>query len=401
MINNNNMRKILSITLIVLLFINCKDVDKSTEIAKKEIVSTGNYKEVVFNKNYKRNTDISELNISYKNYLLKFRFIEGITLLQLVVDKKIVSDWKQVLFNFEYLPENYDGIRLLFNKDDTEAILLLPGYTEEFPNLIVYEFDKNHFSYSTNMEIKSNDINKIPLEKLIEEWKKGSFEASKKGSEYILTFIDDSKKNILTFESSQSNDLLSSTELKKYIDKILLSENSNSDSNSTIEEFRKEIEKKGFKSVFEKECDLNQDKNQDKIMVYSTDFPEKIGPNDYKEFIVCINISGKLFQNKNVIAKYYTGNVAAGFNDIKIKDNYFTVEQVNGWGNGIVNEYTTFKYSKEVNGIVLHKYSRIENERSDGDEKEKSYNYSAKNFGNISFEDYDSETILEKCASKN
>jgi hypothetical protein len=386
------MKKILSIIFLVLLFTNCKDVDKSIEI-----VSSGNYKEVAFTKNYKRNSDLSELNISYKSYLLKFRFIEDITLLQFVVDGNIVSDWKQVLFNFEYLPENYDGIRLLFNEDNSKGILLLPGYTEEFPNLIAYKFDKNDFSYSANLDIKSSDLNKIPLEKLIKDWQKGSFEASEKGKEYVLTFTDDSKKNVLNFESSQSNDLLSTEELKIYIDKILLLENSNLGGNSTLGDFQKEIGKQGFKSVFEKDCDLNQDKNEDKIIVYSTDFPEKTGPNDYKEYIVVVFISGKLFQNKNIISKYYTGNVAAGFNDIKIKDNYFTVEQVNGWGNGIVKEYTTFKYSKETKGINLDKYSRIENQRSDGDEKEKTYNYNIKNFGNISFEDYNSETILEKC----
>jgi uncharacterized protein (UPF0335 family) len=391
------MKKILSFTLLIILFIACKDIDKSTGILNNERVNTCNYKEVEYTKNYKRNSDVSELNINYKNYLLKFRFIEDVTLLQFIVDNKIVSDWKQVLLNFEYLSENYDGIRLLFNKNDSEGILLLPGYREEYPNLIAYEFDKSHFSYSSNLDIKSSDINKISLDRLIKEWKKGSFEANKKENQYILTFSDDSGKNILNFENSQSNDLLSATELKSYIDKISALENINSQANSAVQEFQKDIEKQGFKSVFEKDCDLNQDKNQDKINVYSTDFPEKIGPNDYKEFIVCVYISGKSFKNKNIISKYYADNVAAGFNDVKIKDNYFTIEQVNGLGNGMVQEYTTFKYQKETNGIILHKYSRIENERSDGDEKEKTYSYTNKNFGTISFENYNSETILEKC----
>lgn len=72
------MKKILSITLLVLMFISCKDIDKTIEI-----LSNAKYKEVVFTKNYKRNSDVSELNISYKNYLFKFRFVEDITLLHL------------------------------------------------------------------------------------------------------------------------------------------------------------------------------------------------------------------------------------------------------------------------------------------------------------------------------
>lgn len=389
--------KLLLLLLITITLSNCKNNDKSTGITKDKTLSTENYKEVVFTKDYKRNSDISELNINYKNYLLKFKFIEDITLFQFIVDKKIVSDWKQVSFNFEYLPENYDGIRLLFNDENSEGILLLPGYTEEFPNLIVYDFDKKHFSYYANLEIQSAELNKIPLEELINEWKKGSFEANKVSDKYTVIFSDNSKKNILNFESSTSNDLLPASELKNYIDKIVSFEKRNLDNNSNSDNILKKIKNEGFKDIFEEECDLNQDGIQDKIIIYSTEFPKNIGTNDYKEFIVCVSVLGKIFQNKNIIEEYYPDNVAAGFDDIKIKDNYFTVEQVNGRGNGVVREYSTFKYSKETNEIMLHKYSRIETERSSGDENEKSYNYSVKNFGNISFDEYNSDTILEKC----
>ncbi|PTD14015.1 SH3 domain-containing protein [Flavobacterium columnare] len=161
--------------------------------------------------------------------------------------------------------------------------------------------------------------------------------------------------------------------------------------------FIKNLEKKGFKNILEKKCDLNQDNINDKIIVFSTAFSKKSDVDDYKEFMVCVVINDDLFHNKNIIQKYYRDNVAAGFNDIKIKDNYFTVEQVNGSGSGILQEYTTFKYSKINNKIILHKYSKIETVRSSGDEDEKTYNFSEKNFGRILFEDYNSETISEKC----
>jgi len=149
-------------------------------VSNDEIVGSENYKEVSFKKKIETTSDIRELNIQYNNFVLKFRFIEDITLLQFVADNKIVSDWKQILFNFQYLPDNYDGVRLLFNKKKSEGILLLPGYTEEYPNLIVYEFNKDHFSYLNNFDIKDADLNKIPFENLNKEWEKGSFELTKK-----------------------------------------------------------------------------------------------------------------------------------------------------------------------------------------------------------------------------
>ena len=396
----NKLIKLLCFCIIAISTINCKQVNETSESSNKEIVKNATYKEVAFTKNYKNNIEVSELNINYENYSLKFRFIEDITILQYSVNDKIISDWKQVLFNFQYLSENYEGIRLLFNKENSDGLLLAPGYTEEYPNLIVYNFDENSFKFLNNLDLKVEDSKKIPLEKFNNEWKKGLFEAEKKNKDYTLTFTDSSKKNILNFEITESQELLSNEELKPYIDKVLIFENlkkSNvsESSSSNLSQFITEIEKQGFKNILEKKCDLNQDKINDKIIVYSTSFPQTIETDDYKEFIVSVFISDKLFQNRNIILKYYSDNVATGFNDVKIKDNYFTIEQTNGIGNGVVQEFTTFKYSS--NQILLHKYSIIENERSNGDENEKIYTYTTKNFGTILFQDYNIETIKSKC----
>ncbi|OXE96998.1 hypothetical protein B0A63_21125, partial [Flavobacterium johnsoniae UW101] len=289
--------KLIKFALLFICFltmINCKDDNKSV-ISNIKIETTKKYKEVVFTKKYEKRDGVKELNIRYKNFKLKFRFIEDITLLQFIVDDNIVSNWKQILFNFEYLPDNYDGIRLLFDESNSNGLLLLPGYTEEFPNLIVYEFDKSHFSYSNNSNIKNEDLNKIPFEKLNEEWKKGSFEANKKSNKYFLTFFDASKKTNLNFENSKSYELLQETEIKKYIDKVLLFEKDNSDHQSFLEEFEKRVEKEGFKIIFDKNCDLNDDKIQDKILVFSNELAENFKPSDYEESIVCVSILGKLY----------------------------------------------------------------------------------------------------------
>lgn len=384
------MKKILTITLLVLMFISCKDIDKTTQI-----LSNAKYKEVVFKKKYKRNSDVSELNISYKNWLLKFRFIEDITLLQFVVDNKIVSDWKQVLFNFEYLPENYDGIRLLFNEKKSEGILLLPGYTEQYPNLIAYEFNKDHFSYLNDFNIKDDDLNKTPFESLNEEWRKGSFEVTKKSGKYILTFLDVSKKNVLNFESSVFNDLLRETEIKKYIDKIALSEKSRSDSNYSLSDFLQEIEQKGLERFSEKKCDLNQDGIEDKIYVF-WDSKEKKFP----VYIVVLNKDlsvQKIFKNENVLSPVAPNSTGTGLNDIKCNNYDFTF--VDNISEGPTQTfYITFQYDKINKQINLQKYSVV---TTYADElKNWEYTFTKKNFGEIIFTNYDYRTIGDICNNK-
>ena len=392
------------IKLIIFCFItvfttNCKKDTEAKESSSKEIVKNEIFKQVVFTKSFKNNNEVNELNINYENYSFKFRMIEDITLLQYSVDNNLISDWKQVLFNFQFLSENYDGIRLLLNNKNDSGLLLLPGYTEEYPNLIVFNFDKNNFKYLNNSDIKNDDLKKIRLENFNTEWLKGKFEAQKNNGNYILTFTDEQDKIKLNFDITESQDLLSQEDLEFYIDKVIKFENlKNPNKNLNLDsfsEFNSEIEKQGFKNILEKKCDLNQDSIEDKIVVYSTSFPKKIESDDFKEYIVAIFISNKFFQNNNIISKYYTDNVASGFNGIIVKNNYFTIEQTNGTGNGIAQEFTTFKYSN--NEILLHKYTIIENQRSNGDENEKTYDYAIKNFGNILFQNYNSETIRSKC----
>lgn len=78
-----------------------------------------------------------------------------------------------------------------------------------------------------------------------------------------------------------------------------------------------------------------------------------------------------VYENDKIIPPYYSDNVASGFSDIKVKNNYFTIEQANSGGNYIERSYTTFKYDKAKHQILLHKYSIITTERSSGDENEK------------------------------
>lgn len=383
--------KLTLLFVISIIVISCKS-DNKNENLTTGIVNSEKYKEITFVKKSKTTDDIRDLNIEYNNYILKFRFIEDITLLQFIVNNKIVSDWKQALFNFEYLTDNYDGIRLLFNEKESKGILLLPGYTEQYPNLIAYEFDKDHFSYFNDFDIKNQDLNKIPFENLNKEWKKGSFEAVKKGNEYYLTFIDRSKKIILSFEKTQSNDLLSSSEIKKYIDKVILSEKVKSDSNYNLSEFLEEIEQKGLELFSEKNCDLNQDGIEDKIYVF-WDSKEKKFP----VYIVVLNKDlsvQKILKNENVLSPVSPNSTGTGLNDIKCNNDGFTF--VDNISEGPTQTfYITFQYDKINKQINLQKYNVV---TTYADElKNWEYTFTKKNFGEIIFTDYDYRTIGDIC----
>lgn len=381
--------KVVIVFVISITLISCKSDNKKDNLTT-EIVNSEKFKEVTFTKSFKTDIARRELNIQYNNFVLKFRFIEDITLLQFVVDDKIVSDWKQILFNFESLPDNYDGIRLLFNEKKSEAILLLPGYTEQYPNLIAYEFDKNHFSYLNNFYIKEEDINKIPFENLNKEWRKGSFKVTKNSSKYILTFCDISKKNILNFETSASYDLLPETEIKKYIDKVIQSEKSIPDSNYNLSEFLEEIKEKGLEHYSEKKCDLNQDGIEDKIYVFWND-QEKSFP----VYIVILNENlsvQQTFKNEYILAPVSPNSTGTGLDDITCNNSVFTF--VDNISEGPTQTYyITFRYDTINKQITLQKYNVITTYADESRNWEQTY--TKKNFGEIIFNNYDYRTIVD------
>lgn len=170
-----------------------------------------------------------------------------------------------------------------------------------------------------------------------------------------------------------------------------------------IEEIKlSRIEKDNKYSIIsEKEADINQDGKLDQITVFSTQWNKEIKPSDSKLFKVVVKLSNNenrftTLTNDNIIEPYYPENVASGFSDIKIKDNYFTVEQANG-GGGIINRsFITFKYDKIKKGIYLHRYSILTTEMSSGDEKESKTELTTKDFGLIPFEKFNIKMMVLK-----
>ncbi|MEJ5104742.1 MULTISPECIES: hypothetical protein [Chryseobacterium] len=156
-----------------------------------------------------------------------------------------------------------------------------------------------------------------------------------------------------------------------------------------------------YSIVTQKEADINQDGKPDKVTVYSTEWNKEIKPNDFKLFKVIVKLSNNenkftILTNDNIIEPYYPDNVASGFSDVKIKDNFFTIEQANGGGGVIDRSFITFKYDKFKKGIYLHRYSVLTTEMSSGDEKEYKTELTTKDFGSIPFGNFNIKAINSK-----
>lgn len=139
--------------------------------------------------------------------------------------------------------------------------------------------------------------------------------------------------------------------------------------------------------ILDKDCDINLDNVKDKILVFS---PKNANIENAfsKVYVLLLNKDGsfKEYSNNKIINSYNPNSYAEGFQDIVIKNNYFTIEE-NIASQPIQDKYTTFTYDKKNNSIYLHKigFSTIYPDAS----QDKSTTYSSKDLGVIKFENYD------------
>ena len=129
--------------------------------------------------------------------------------------------------------------------------------------------------------------------------------------------------------------------------------------NDFIIEYKKRFKNNHYKIKFEKNCDLNKDGLFDKIFVFEC---ENLKNNEsVKNSPVCILINSKnsysVYENKNIIYTSFVNSLAEGFQDLIIKNNFFTVEQNTGANSNRINEYVTFIFDLKLNKIILHKYA--------------------------------------------
>lgn len=144
----------------------------------------------------------------------------------------------------------------------------------------------------------------------------------------------------------------------------------------------------------EKMCDLNNDQKEDIILVYKPKNVDKEIESLDTPIIVLLSQNNNYtkIKNGNILYSYIPGNSVLD-NNLVTKNEFFTLEQTQGNGNNKKKTYITFKFDKSSRHIFLSKYGI---ETSVPDKKgmvTRTQIFSAKDFGQIRFEDFDSEFI--------
>ena len=139
------------------------------------------------------------------------------------------------------------------------------------------------------------------------------------------------------------------------------------------------------KILFRKKMDINKDGIEDRFIVYDSG-------NDDLFVTIKIVLSNKnrekLFFNSKIINKTITSG--EGFRNISFENRFFTIEE-NTSTDPIQIKYTTFSIDYKTNEIFLYKVevSNIFNNASDDFDIIRTQ----KDFGKVSFENYDPETL--------
>lgn len=171
-----------------------------------------------------------------------------------------------------------------------------------------------------------------------------------------------------------------------------------------INTFKKDLQNKGYVISIEKKCDLNQDGQEDELLIFE---PKQLAINSGTDITmnspVCIllnkgNNDYLVYKNLDIIYTTISNCPSDGFQNLVVKDNFFTIEQNTCGGWYLIDEYTTFKYDRNTNQIVLHKFGQSFSDRKNPDKEIPDIILSNKNFGTVLFENFNSKTI--KAADK-
>lgn len=144
----------------------------------------------------------------------------------------------------------------------------------------------------------------------------------------------------------------------------------------------------------EKICDLNNDQKEDIILVYKPKNVDKEIESLDTPVIVLLsqNNNYMTMKNSNILYSYIPGNSVLD-NNLVIKNEFFTLEQTEGNGNNKKKTYITFKFDKSSRHIFLSKYGVETSVPGKKGMITRTQIFSAKDFGQIRFEDFDSEFI--------
>ena len=139
------------------------------------------------------------------------------------------------------------------------------------------------------------------------------------------------------------------------------------------------------KILFRKKMDINKDGIEDRFIVYDSGDDALFAT---IKIVLSDKDREKLFFNTKMLSNDITSE--EGFRNISFKGHFFTIEEN---VSSDILQYTTFSIDSKTNNIFLYKieYSNI----SDNEYDDEYYDsiYTQKNFGKVSFENYDPETL--------
>ena len=145
----------------------------------------------------------------------------------------------------------------------------------------------------------------------------------------------------------------------------------------------------------EKICDLNNDQKEDIILIYKPKNVDREIESLDTPVIVLLSQNNNYtkIKNGNILYSYIPGDSVLD-NNLVIKNEFFTLEQAEGNGNNKKKAYITFKFYKSSRHIFLSKYGIETSVPGKKGMVTKTQIFSAKDFGQIRFENFDSESIL-------
>ncbi len=158
---------------------------------------------------------------------------------------------------------------------------------------------------------------------------------------------------------------------------------------------------KGFYKLDSCIINLNNDAFPDKILVLENEAVRNIENHNHfnLKFILLKGKAGKGFEpwgeNDNISEDKNNNCPADGYRRIVTKDKYFTIEQVNCSGPGLVQQFITFKYDAAQSKVILHKYGEEYIVSDNAHENKPAKTFSEKEFGNIEFKDFSDEIIIK------
>ncbi|MDR2238211.1 MAG: hypothetical protein LBE92_18965 [Chryseobacterium sp.] len=157
------------------------------------------------------------------------------------------------------------------------------------------------------------------------------------------------------------------------------------------------IAKSKYFTVEEKDADLNNDTFTDKVIVLgNNDDIDPQNPNTkVAPILILLNEQNKKYRiltNENI----YPNDFGDVFKKLVIKNQFFTIELTNEVpDNYSTDKYITFRFDGKLNEIILSKYG--ENVHwNDGTQN--NILCSEKNFGKLSFQEFNSNTIRNQCS---